>query len=154
MLMAVIAWVSAAPDANAITPQELDGKPVMQVFFGNIYQGTGPTVSTAGVFRYDAANSQLYIDKFRGRISVPVEWADDEQCFYLPLKTKLTGGTGNYSSLIMDLVQGQNWNIITARGVLNGQIRTAEIGTTVNQRPATCYMTDKFWVKPKSRCIC
>lgn len=144
MLMAVIAWVSAAPDAEAITPEDLDGKPVMQVFFGNIYQGEGPTVSTAGVFRYDAANSQLYIDRFRGRISVPVEWDAADQCFYLPLKTKLTGGTGNYRSLIMDLVQGQSWNIIRAQGVFNGQIVTAKIGTTINQRPAACYMTDKF----------
>ena len=95
MLMAVIAWVSAAPDAEAITPEELDGKPVLQVFFGNIYQGTGPTVSTAGVFRYDAANEQLYIDKFRGRISVPVEWDATDQCFYLPLKTKLRVNVNN-----------------------------------------------------------
>lgn len=81
MLMAVIAWVSAAPDAEAIIPEELDGKPVLQVFYGNDFQGAAPTVSVGGVFRYDAASSQLYIDRFRGRISVPVTWNAADQSF-------------------------------------------------------------------------
>lgn len=144
MLMAVIAWVSAAPDAEAIIPEELDGKPVLQVFYGNDFQGAAPTVSVGGVFRYDAASSQLYIDRFRGRISVPVTWNAADQSFQLPTMSRITGGTAQYNSLIMAGVQGQQYLIqpnITFYVSATGEFGIGSLGTMINNRPAACYNT-------------
>lgn len=137
LLLLVAAMVSLS--STAITPQELDGKPVLQLFWGNAYQAYGPTLSTSGVFRYE--DGQLYIDGFRRRFTLPVTFDESAQTLILPLQMQFDGEPGTvFNKGIIGATQGQSYNVhYDYVRAANGYVHYTLIGTTMDQQPATCY---------------
>lgn len=76
--------------SSAITPQDLDGKTVCQVYWGNDFQ-PGPVLSTVGKFSLEG--EQLYLRYFRGRFKIPVTISNNTLIF--PLQQTFYGEDPN-----------------------------------------------------------
>lgn len=86
LLLAIALLAGVSINASAITEQDLDGKIVCQVYWGNDYQ-PGPVLSTVGKFSLEG--NQLYIRNFRGRFKLPITLSNDQ--IILPLLKSFNG---------------------------------------------------------------
>lgn len=129
LLLSLSLGVMAAASASAITPQDLDGKPVLQMFWGNYYQISGPTLSVAGTFSYE--NGQLYINRFRGHFKLPVTLSNNK--LTIPLRSSFNGDNASFKSGVLAPVQGKHLDNTYGNPL-----------TLVNGYHATCYQVQNY----------
>lgn len=129
LLLSLSLGVMAAASASAITPQELDGKPVLQMFWGNYYQAYGPSLSVAGTFSYE--NGQLYINRFRGHFKLPVTLSNNQ--LTIPLLSSFNGDNATFKTGMLGAVQGLHLDNSYGAPL-----------TKVNGYHATCYEVHEY----------
>lgn len=117
--------------AENITAEQLNGKTVCQVYWGNDFQ-PGPSLSTVGKFSLEG--DQLYIRNFRGRFKLPVTLSDNK--IILPLLQTFYGEDPNNTTFQRGML-GATQGLQLTNG--NGYVYTK-----VNGYPAACYEVHEY----------
>lgn len=117
--------------AENITAEQLNGKTVCQVYWGDDFQ-PGPSLSTVGKFSLEG--DQLYIRNFRGRFKLPVTLSDNK--IILPLLQTFYGEDPNNTTFQRGML-GATQGLQLTNG--NGYVYTK-----VNGYPAACYEVHEY----------